>query len=170
MGIRDMLDYFAYMWVGDAGSYKPTAEELVSIFDNSGAEASPTIAEAKDALVNRLAAGGVVMGGQEKHWCGVFATQFLRDLGADVSWTLLGGKVKGGDVVLRPGLLNMRPGDIAMIPRSNHHFLILDVDYSAGTLTSLDGNAEGQTIRTVNKNLKTGAANTTIYGYYQLQR
>ena len=170
MGIRDMLDYAAYTWVGDAGSYKPTADELISIFDNSGAEASPTVDEANDALVNRLAAGGVKMGGGVKHWCGVFATQFLRDLGADVRWTLLGGKVKGGDAVLRAGMLNMRPGDIAMIPRANHHFLILDIDYDAGTLISLDGNAEGQTIRIANKKLKTGAANTTIYGYYQLQR
>ena len=168
MPIRDDIVSRAEYWA-DPGEYKPLADELISFFEEAGAEQAPTVSEAEYALKYR--GTGVAVGGQVKHWCGVFACYILRQSGVDVRWTLLGGKMKGSQVSYHPGRQGMQPGDVAIIPASNHHFIITDVDYGSNALSSVDGNTMNQKIRTKDKKINhsgSDASTQNIYGYYRV--
>ncbi|MGH7461352.1 MAG: hypothetical protein ACREMA_10030 [Longimicrobiales bacterium] len=143
---------------------------MVGIFKDAGAEQAPTLAEAEWSLKNL--GTGVMVGGQKKHWCGVFAAEVLRRAGVDARWTLLGGGIKGSGVSLRSGNQNMLPGDVAMIPKSNHHFIVTDVDYTGNKLWTVEGNTGNQYIREMTRQFKypkdPKASEKTIYGYYRI--
>lgn len=68
MAVRDKILEVAEFWV-NPGEYRPTEDELISFFTDSGAEAAPTQAEAHEALTKLST--GVRVQGQIKHWCGV---------------------------------------------------------------------------------------------------
>ncbi|MGH9903211.1 MAG: hypothetical protein ACRD68_15495 [Pyrinomonadaceae bacterium] len=158
MGYRSDIVALAQWWA-DPGEWKPTDEDLVYFFQNAGAEAKPSLKEAQEALKYRVT--GVKVGGQVKHWCGVFACSVLREAGLNVArWTLLGGKIKNVSLVW--GNSGMRAGDVAMITEGNHHFILTDVDYSAKSMRTVEGNTSGQYIRA--RTRKT----TEPYAYYRI--
>ena len=171
MPIRDDILRLAEWWA-DPGEYKPWPEELISFFEVAEAEQAPSYAEAQKSLTT-LSTGAFV-GGAVKHWCGIFACHVLREAGLNVRWTLLGGKIVGksaNQVKYVPGNQGLRPGDVAMIPKANHHFIVTGVDYGSNTLWSVDGNTSGQMIRSLTKQVKYSsqeAATKTIYGYYRV--
>ncbi|TFG37658.1 MAG: hypothetical protein E4H46_01330 [Desulfobacterales bacterium] len=172
MAIRDEIVRLA-LWWADPGKYKPLPDELVSFFETSGTEQVPTLDEAKKSLMTL--SNGVRLGGQVKHWCGIFACHILCRAGVDVKWTFLGGKVVGkseNQIRYVPGRDGMKPGDIAIIPAAQHHFIVIDADYDTNTLHTVDGNTEGQYIREIHdKKIRyTGpnASNLTPYGYYRV--
>jgi hypothetical protein len=169
MAVRDRIIQWAEWWAFP-GEWKPSAEEMIDIFNDSGAEQAPTLAEAKWSLANLST--GMKMGGQTKHWCGVLAAEILRRAGVDARWTLVGGGIKGGGVSYRPGRAGIKPGDVAMIPKSNHHFVVVAVDYSENTLWTIEGNTAGQYIRENTRQFNypgdPNAAGKTIYGYYEI--
>lgn len=169
MPVRDSIIQWADWWAFP-GEWKPSPEELVDIFKGAGTEQAPTLAEAKWSLANL--GTGVKVGGQVKHWCGVLAAEILRRAGVDARWTLLGGGIKGSGVSYRPGYQGMRRGDVAMIPKSNHHFLIRHADYAANRIWTIEGNTQGQYIRARTRQLTypgdPKAAEKTIYGYYRI--
>jgi hypothetical protein len=142
----------AYYWAAP-GEWKPDAESLIGYFEQARTEEKPSLANANAAL----AAGGtgVKIGTQTKHWCGIFACAVLSEVGVDCRWTLLGGQIKGTGVTgalphsypLRKGGNALQPGDIAMIKRYQHHFIVTDVDYAANQVYCVEGNTKGQIIR-----------------------
>jgi hypothetical protein len=156
MAIRDLIVQIAQGWA-DPGIWKPDAETLVWYFDNAGAEASPTIAEAEAAL--RAGGTGVNVNGVKKHWCGIFACSVIREAGLTIpTWTLLGGKIKHLQVVM--GYKGLQPGDIAMIASGNHHFIVTDID--GDSMSTVEGNTIGQNIRARTRKI------TEPYGYYRV--
>ena len=82
-------------------------------------------------------------------WCGIFATYVLRGCGIPVKWR------KGvGITPLPPHLQIMAglsdadkivPGDICVKGTNQHHFIV--IGRSGDTLTSVDGNLSGQSVR-----------------------
>ncbi len=158
MGYRSDIVALAQWWA-DPGEWKPSAQDLVDFFKLAGAEASPTIKEAQEALQYRVT--GVKVNGVVKHWCGVFACHVIRDIGLTLpQWTLYGGKIKNLEIVWGNG--GIRPGDIAMIQSGNHHFIVTDVDYSSKTMHTVEGNTANQFIR--------ARTRSTIepYAYYRI--
>lgn len=170
MPIRDRIVQWAEWWAFP-GEWKPSAQELSDIFTDAGAEQAPSLSEAEWSLRNLST--GVKVGGQVKHWCGVFAAEVLRRAGVDAQWTLMGGAIKGKGVSYRPGNQGIQPGDVAMIPKANHHFLVVGVDYGGNTLWTVEGNTEGQLIRERTRQFKYSkdpkASEKTIYGYYRIE-
>jgi len=169
MPVRDNIVQWAEWWAFP-GEWKPSAEEMVDIFKGANAEQAPSLADATWSLTNLST--GVRVGGQVKHWCGVLAAEILRRSGVDARWTLQGGGIKGGGVRYRPGRTGIRPGDVAMIPKANHHFVVVGVNYSGNKLWTVEGNTAGQYIRERTRQFKypgdPNAASKTIYGYYQI--
>jgi hypothetical protein len=158
MGYRSRILERAAYWA-DPGEWKPDAETLRYYFEKAGAEAAPTIAEAKEAL--KRGGTGVKVQGVIKHWCGVFACCVIREAGLTIPrWTLLGGKIKNLELVW--GNAGLEPGDIAMITSGNHHFIVTAVDGSAKTLSTVEGNTLGQYIRA--RTRKTSEP----YAYYRI--
>jgi hypothetical protein len=163
-------------WWAWPGEYKPSAEELRSFFVDAGAEDAPPLANAEKAL----AAGGTgvkLSNGEKRHWCGIFATAVLRDAGVDCHWTLFGGKVKGKGVSgalphsypARPTSQELRPGDIAIIRRSQHHFIVTDVDYANNQVYCVEGNTSGQIIRRAVRAISYSGTQSqeSIYAFYR---
>lgn len=147
-------------WWAEPGVWKPSADDLVGFFYYAGAEAWPTKKEAQDAL----AAGGtgVKVQGQVKHWCGVFACYLIRDAGSTlIRWTLFGGKMKNIKFVY--GTSGIQPGDIAVITKAQHHFIVTGINSSTKTLRTVEGNTTGQLIR-----VRTDRKISEPYGYYQI--
>jgi hypothetical protein len=169
MPIRKNIVQWAEWWAFP-GEWKPSAQEMVDIFKDAGAEQAPSMSEAEWSLKNLST--GVKVGGAVKHWCGVFAAEVLRRAGVDARWTLLGGSIKGTGVKYRPGRTGIQPGDVAMIPKANHHFIVVGVDYGGNRLWTVEGNTAGQYIierqRQFNYPKDPKAADKTIYGYYQI--
>ncbi|HEY0706125.1 MAG TPA: hypothetical protein VGG33_04975 [Polyangia bacterium] len=158
------------LWWADPGTYRVWPSHLITFFARAGAEQVPTEKEAQEAMGY---GGGVKVGGQVKHWCGVFATSVLADCGLDVKWTLLGGKIRpSSDVTLIWTNQGMQPGDIALIAQAQHHFIIVDIDYSRNYIESVDGNQARQTIKRLNtrKIRYTGPDATALhpYAYYRI--
>jgi hypothetical protein len=122
MAVRDRILDLASFWASP-GEYKPTEDDLISFFNDSGAEASPTPSEARQAL--QCLSTGVRIQGEIKHWCGIFACCVLRQAGVDGRWTLFGGRMVGTGVTLVPGCKNIVPGDVAIIRRASHHFIVV---------------------------------------------
>jgi hypothetical protein len=169
MSIRDKILEVAEYWVRP-GDYRPTADELMFFFTNSGAEAAPSMAEAQDALKNL--SNGVRVQGQIKQWCGVFACSVLKEAGVDVRWTLNGGKMVGDGVTLLPGSNNIVPGDAAIINHASHHFIVSDIDYDTNTLESVDGNTTNQYIRSGRKKIQesgTDASTRSVVAFYRVK-
>ena len=169
MAIRNNIRQWAEWWAFP-GEWKPRPQELVDIFKDAGAEQAPSLSEAKWSLSNLST--GVKVGGQVKHWCGVLAAEVLRRAGVDARWTLLGGRIKGPGVTYRPGNSGIKPGDVALIRRANHHFIVVSVDYSRNKLWTVEGNTAGQLIRERTRRFKyhgdPKASEKTIYGYYRI--
>ena len=171
MAIRDEIVRLAYWWAAPS-EYKPLPDELMSFFEIAGTEQVPTEQEARKSLTT-LSTGAIV-GGQIRHWCGIFACHILCRAGVDVRWTLLGGKivgVKANQVRYVPGSQGMQPGDVAMIPKANHHFIITAADYGSNSIDTVDGNTSGQMIRSLSKSIKysgSEASAKSVYGYYRV--
>lgn len=107
MARRDNIVWGAYFEAG-YGEWRVWPEELRAFFRVAGCEQVPTEDEARRSL--HLSSGAYV-GGQIRHWCGIFACYVLRQYGGlDVRWTLMGGKMVSGDdgVRLRWGNQGMR--------------------------------------------------------------
>lgn len=174
MPSRQDIVSLAHWWAAP-GEYKPTAEELVSFFTDAGAEQAPTLSNAQAALT--AGGTGVKVGSQTKHWCGIFACSVLRSLGVDCKWTLLGGTIKGSGVTSpaighTPRTGNeLRPGDIAIIRRAQHHFIITDVDYANNQVYVVEGNTTGQIIRWAVRYINyTGSKSAeSIYAFYRFK-
>lgn len=151
-------------WWAAPGEWKPDAETLVEFFEQAKTEEKPSLANARAAL----AAGGtgVKIGTQTKHWCGIFACSVLASLGVDCRWTLLGGRIVGKGVSgplphsypLRDKSKELRPGDIAIINRHQHHFIVTDIDYAANQVYCVEGNTKGQIIRRAIRPIKYSAS------------
>jgi hypothetical protein len=64
----------------------------------------------------------------------------------------------------------MQPGDVAIIARGQHHFILTNVDRANNKLHSVDGNTQGQYIRERDKQIKYSGSRApeSIYGYYTL--
>lgn len=158
MGYRSEIVELAHWWA-DPGEWKPSAQDLGDFFKYAGAEAWPSIKEAQDALLYRDTR--VKVNGAVKHWCGVFGCYVMRQAGLTIAdWTLYGGKIKNIQIVW--GSNGMQPGDLAMIEKGNHHFIVTDVDYSTKTMSTVEGNTSGQYIRA--RTRKT----TEPYAYYRI--
>jgi hypothetical protein len=169
MSVRDRILELAESWASP-GDYRPTADDLIFFFTNSGAEAAPSMAEAQDALKNL--SNGVRVQGQIKHWCGVFACSVLKEAGVDVRWTLYGGKMIGDGVTLLPGSNNIVPGDVAIINHASHHFIVSDIDYARNSLESVDGNTANQFIRSGRKKIResgTDASTRSVVAFYRVK-
>lgn len=159
MGYRSNIVYWANFWAAP-GMWKPAATDLVDFFAGAGAEQSPSVREAQEAL-NR-GGTGVKIGTQMKQWCGVFACCVVREGGVrQAHWTLYGGKILGIDLVWSHG--GMQPGDVAILPGKNqHHIIVTDVDYDTNTMKTVEGNTMGQLIKTNSRRA------TDPYAYYRI--
>lgn len=163
----DILLHASYwsMWT----DFRVTADELIYFFKKAGCEQAPSQSEANKSLGRST---GAYVGGQVKHWCGIFACAVLREAGLNVRWTLLGGKIRnesnGTYVKYTSGRWGIAPGDIALIADANHHFLITDVDSAAKRYTTLEGNTSGQMVRTRTRPFTTWDSGQMIYGYYKI--
>lgn len=143
MGLREKIVERAKFWASP-GEWRPTASHLVDFFKEAGAERWPTLKEAEQSLKQRST--GVYLGNEVKHWCGIFACFVIREMGLTTPrWTLYGGKIK--NLALIWGHKDMQPGDIAIIPRASHHFIVTSIDYGKMKLDSVDGNQMGQLIK-----------------------
>jgi hypothetical protein len=160
--LRDQIVRIAQWWAFP-GAYQPTADELIDFFQGAKTEQYPSLTEAERSL--KTLNTGVYVGGSVKQWCGIFACSVLASVGLNVRWTLNGGKMLGS-VMFVPGFSGMLPGDVAIIARAQHHFIITDVDYDSGTFHSVDGNTSGQKIQSKTKSLKNPAE--APYGYYRV--
>lgn len=159
MGYRSEIIKLGQQWASP-GEWKPTEEDLVNFFKGAGAEAWPSIQEAREALKYRVT--GVKVNGQVKHWCGVFACYILRQAGLNtVRWTLYGGKMKNIQLVW--GSSGMQRGDVAIIKSADHHFIVTDVNYSTKKMDTVEGNTSGQYIRAI-----TTRQPTEPYAYYRI--
>jgi hypothetical protein len=144
-----ILDRAVY-WAAP-GNWKPDPEALAYFFWASGCEQVPTVAEATRSL-NTLA-NGCYLGGNSssnvRHWCGIFACACFVEAGVGCRWTLFGGQIKsktGVGVTKKWGYAGIQPGDIAIVQKASHHFIITNVTDS--TVDSIDGNSTGNMIRT----------------------
>lgn len=100
--------------------------------------------------------GGTTNSAVAVHWCGIFATFVLRKVGLDVKWRSGVGIVSRGSTSYlarrnswgKEGLDRkaIGPGDICVIPKSNHHFIIIDAPEGSDTLRCVAGNGNKQQI------------------------
>src|SRR5262245_38574964 len=95
MAIRDDIVSSAQDWSGPV-RYRPTASELVSFFQNAGAQQAPSESEAQKSL-NTLDTGCYV-GGAVKQWCGIFACSVAANKRVLAYWDLLSGQIRGAGV------------------------------------------------------------------------
>lgn len=169
MPMRDEIIRLAHWWA-EPDPYTPTVDDMLCIFEGAGCEQVPTRREIEWSLKQEY---GMKVGGQTKHWCGIFAAFILRSAGLDVRWTLMKGKIVGpsGQIKFRPGKNGIQPGDVAIIHAGEHHFIITDVQIEGNAIRSVDGNTSHQKIRRTQKKLshdRSKAAAQDIYGYYQV--
>jgi hypothetical protein len=96
----------------------------------------------------------------------------------DIYWNLNGGgieiKKKSQAQYLTAGgnLDKISAGDIAIIPKANHFFLVVDNmwDWSGEPLLiTIEGNTTGQKIKSHIRPLRDPVANQRIYGFYHLK-
>ena len=99
--------------------------------------------------------GGTSDSAKALHWCGIFATYVLRRVGMPVQWHAgLGIEPSGkGTKWVRKyrrwietfGDGDFQVGDVAAIPRANHHFVVVDVSHPK-VLGCVAGNGSYQRI------------------------
>lgn len=153
MSVRDDIVALANEWVDPGLSYKPTSDELISFFTDANTEQAPSSAKANKSLVALDV--GCYVGGQVKHWCGIFACSVARNAGLSrLRWTLYSGQILGPDVTKVWGYSGIQPGDIAIIPHASHHFIVTgtwttdeDPNSSPQSLLTVEGNTSGQRIK-----------------------
>jgi hypothetical protein len=102
--------------------------------------------------------GGTTESEKAIHWCGIFATFVLRRVGLDVKWRAGDGIVstRGGVKYLarkhswipKDGFDRkaFEPGDVCVIPRANHHFIVVEAPPGSDTLRCIAGNGSKQQI------------------------
>jgi hypothetical protein len=112
-----------------------------------------------------------------RDWCGIFAVSVQRRAGVDISWNLKSGAPAGNgftplylwsraDIKAIPTSqrsaesVYLEPGDIAVIPEANHHFLVVDIDADRKTLRTIEGNTDYQQIAA---GVRKVSSLTTIY-------
>ena len=106
--------------------------------------------------------GGTTNSEQAIHWCGIFATYVLRRTGIQVKWhSGLGIEPSGPKSTwvrkYRRWIEKFdddafEVGDVAAIPRANHHFIVVDV--SGTDLGCVAGNGNYQRIERQNHSRK----------------
>lgn len=141
----------AAKWWTKPNGYKVTPSELQMIFREAGCEQVPTDEEANKAILNLV--NGVKVSGSVKHWCGIFGAYIFATSGVGVTWSLVKGAPTGPGVHFIPGARMAEPGDMGVIKAGNHHFIITDIDRTAGVVRSVDGNTTGQKIRQMERPL-----------------
>lgn len=101
--------------------------------------------------------GGTTDSLQAIHWCGIFATFVLRRVGLNVKWRSNVGIVSHGSVqffvqknsfVPKDGFdrAAFAPGDVCVIPKANHHFIVIEAPPGGDTLRCIAGNGNKQQI------------------------
>jgi hypothetical protein len=159
MSVRDDIVALANEWVDPGFNYKPTPDELISFFTDAKTEQAPSAGEANKSLATLDV--GCYVGGQVKHWCGIFACSVARNAGLDrIRWTLRNGEILGPDDQIKKvwGNSGIQPGDIAVIPHASHHFIVTgtwsaDEDpNSSPQFLTVEGNTSGQRIKSSKRN------------------
>jgi hypothetical protein len=136
---------------------------LVYFFKNAGCEQVPSSAEASRSL-SSLANGcyvGAIKDGNIRQWCGIWACSTIVEAGAAAKWTLFGGTIRGSGVSKIYGYQGIAPGDIAMVNKNRHHFIVTAVNGS--TVDSIDGNSTNNSIVT-----HYGKPISSIVAYYRI--
>lgn len=163
MALRDRVCELAWFWASP-GMWRPEPGYLVDFFKGAGLKPElgevPTMKAAEYAIKNL--AYGVKVGGQTKHWCGIFAVYVWREAGLTAPrWNLSNGQILNAKKIW--GHKGIQRGDIAVVKEHSHHFIIMDVDEESGTVDSVDGNAGNQYIKFI-----TGKNVAPIVAYYRL--
>lgn len=152
MATRDDIVNWA-IWEADYGSWKPSSDDMIEIFTQSGLPA-PTASNLKDFATR---ASNIAYGSGSIAWCGIFACYVLKKWGhLNVRWQIGTGLV-GKGVIKRmdyQAYRFMRPGDVAVIRNNvnangnylHHHFIVTAVDVSGNRLESVDGNSKNNKI------------------------
>jgi hypothetical protein len=99
--------------------------------------------------------GGTTDSALAVHWCGIFATYVLRRVGAEVKWRAGQGiEPSGKDAkwvrkyrrwIEKFDNDAFEIGDVAAIPKANHHFIVVDVS-DPKKLGTIAGNGNYQRI------------------------
>jgi len=155
MSKRDHIAGLANEWVA-SGPYKPTPDELIGFFTDANTERAPSWDEAQKSLDQRST--GCYVGGQVKHWCGIFACSVARNAGLQtLNWTLRGGEIHGSEVKKEWGNSGIQPGDIAIIAARSHQFIVTGTwtedESTPQNLITVEGNTSGQKIKTGTRSL-----------------
>jgi hypothetical protein len=84
------------------------------------------------------------------HWCGIFAAWVLIQAGLKVEWVNASGITEKapGQVKKELGGVNIQPGDVCVIAKASHHFLVTGVN--GGSLQTIAGNSLFQEVRAEN--------------------
>jgi hypothetical protein len=175
LDVVDWALFEANAWYGDT-HWKPTSTEMIDIFTTAGLTA-PSNGELEKF---KKAASNIVIGGQSKSWCGIFACYVLKKYGGlDVSWSLTKGRMLGTGFDLTWSGKGMRPGDVAIVRETpdskgaavHHHFIVTKVDYTANTMESVDGNSTNNEIvwHTNKKIFHSKNKNLSVYAHYKLK-
>lgn len=100
--------------------------------------------------------GGTTDSAQAVHWCGMFATYVLRKAGLDVKW-------RSGQGIFSRGGTNylekknrwqknafdaggFDTGDVVVIPKATHHFIVVEAAPDSKTMRCIAGNGSYQQI------------------------
>ena len=168
------IQSYARYWA-DPDPYKVSGDDLVYIFSQAGCKQLPSEADAAKSV--KTLSEGCYIGKQKKHWCGIFATMVLRYAGVNVSWSLVNGRMNVDKSPYKylsaaGNLGKLSPGDVAVIKKANHHFLVMDtVEDEGGSplLLTIEGNTPGQKIKSGTRPLKDPDSNLRIYGFYHFK-
>lgn len=102
--------------------------------------------------------GGTTESEKAIHWCGIFATFVLRRVGLNVKWRSNFGIVSHSSTVEFFARKNsfvpkdgfdrtaFAPGDVCVIPKANHHFIVIEAPAGSDTLRCVAGNGNKQQI------------------------
>jgi hypothetical protein len=74
-------------------------------------------------------------------WCGILATWILKRAGLPARWKLQKGLQGLGSPVYDLRNPGIRPGDVCVIRRAWHHFVVVKADYARGLIVTVEGNA-----------------------------
>ena len=171
MPMRDEITRLAIAnWWAEPDPYTPTVDDTLHIFEGADRKPVSTRQEIESCFKQE---NGMKIGGQTKHWCGIFAVSALKSAGLDIRWTLVKDEMVGpvGQVEFESGKNGIQPDDIAIIHTGEHHFIITDVQIEGNVIRSVDGNTSRQKIRWTRKKFshdQNKAVAQHIYGCYQV--